>query len=167
MSNNFSGPGWSNHLLRFTVILLFFALIVFVVVTLRNPAKIKTIEAVDVTNSHTTAVLDEVYRYRMTFHTEGTSAIRQNLKFQGLAILIAILLIAKAVQSEVNLLGVFKVSARQLAIIELMLPFGILYLWMEFGYLLFDLIDNHKILWHLIELRQQQTGISLETVSKL
>jgi hypothetical protein len=95
----------------------------------------------------------DVFDRRMQLYREGTAGLRLNLKYQAILLVIALGLLArgaKAIRSakfdreELNLLAPILVTA------EFFLPAAMLYLWLEFGYLYLDLIDNHKILVDLI-----------------
>lgn len=99
----------------------------------------------------TSPLIEDVFDYRMQFNSDGAATLRNNLKLQGLVLLFAVLLLARAVKDNVVLFKIFRISSRTFALVELLLPVALLYLWMEFGYVFFDLIDNHKSLWHIID----------------
>jgi hypothetical protein len=104
--------------------------------------------------------------YRFASHEESRRELRGNLKYQSLLLAVALVILAKGVRSVekegMNILNV-NVPPVLLIAVEIMLPIAMLELWIEFGYQLFDLIENHHVLYDMILQRESILGVATST----
>jgi hypothetical protein len=106
----------------------------------------------------------ELVRYRFESHEESRRELRGNLKYQGLFLAVALVILARGVRSveeEPMHIGPVRVPPVLLIALEIMLPIAMLELWIEFGYQLFDLIANHHALFHMIQQRESLLGVTM------
>lgn len=88
--------------------------------------------------------IKEVYTRRLDSYREGRDRMKTSLQWQALCVTLTILLLGKGVR-EINP-GMVELSQRVVGTIPFILPFVLLYLWMDFGYLYHQLINNRLVL---------------------
>ncbi len=98
------------------------------------------------------SAIREIIQRRLDRFEDDIIAIQTNLKWQGIFILFTLLILGKGLKS-VSIAGL-SLTDRAMVYLSLALPAALLFLWIEFGYLYIDILDNRIILSKLIDALQ-------------